>query len=59
VTRPDTVDPDSGDVIVTTRVPTLWARAGACAIPTKQAIIDRAAARASLIWAPTALIRDL
>ena len=49
VMEPETVDPDGGDVMVTTRLPAPWARAGADANQTQQEITDSTAARASLI----------
>ena len=45
---PETVDPDAGDVMLTTRLPN-WARAGDGVIEIQQKITDRTAARASLI----------
>ncbi|PYU98036.1 MAG: hypothetical protein DMG10_29320, partial [Acidobacteria bacterium] len=46
----ETVEPDAGDAMLTTRPPKPnWARAGDGAIQTQQKIIDKAAARASFI----------
>src|SRR5437773_3838605 len=48
--EPETVDPDAGDVMLTTRLPNCnWARAGDGVIETQQRITDKAAARAILI----------
>src|SRR5437016_5226946 len=50
VMEPETVDPDAGDVMLTTRLPKPnWARAGDGVIEIQQKITDRTAARASLI----------
>jgi len=52
-TEPETLDPDPGDVMVTTRLlPTPWARAGVEAFETKQEITTNTAARNSLILRP-------
>src|SRR5437867_4657980 len=48
---PETVDPDAGDVMLTTRLPN-WARAKDGVIQNQQKITDRAAARSSLIFSP-------
>jgi hypothetical protein len=45
----ETVDPELGDEILTTRVPKPWARAGGDEIPTQQAITDNAAPQVSFM----------
>src|SRR5947207_8361027 len=51
-TEPETLDPDLGDVMVTMRLPTPWARAGVEALETKQEITTNTAARNSLMLLP-------